>query len=241
VLLYHSVTDEDGGPEPSISRRLFRRQMAFLSAHGYETVFVRDVVGRYESAQPVPSTWVALTFDAGYEDFYRNVYPVLEQYRLKATLFVIVSGVGMEGGVTWDQLRQMRRSGLVEIGSHSYDHVADQCLPAAQAREDEAKAKAALEANLGTEITTYAYPYGAYSERAARMLQALGYRGAVGIVYRLNEFKADDVFNLRRVYVSQSSALPLMFRFMLSGYYVPTRALLLRALNIKAPRDVRCD
>ena len=159
--------------------------MAFLSTHGYETVFVRDVVGRYESARPVPSTWVALTFDAGYEDFDRNVYPVLEQHRLKATLFVIVAGVGMEGGVTWDQLRQMRRSGLVEIGSHSYDHVADQCLSAAQAREDEAKAKAALEADLGAEITTYAYPYGAYSERAARMLQALGYRGAVGIVYRL--------------------------------------------------------
>ena len=28
---------------------------------------------------------------------------------------------------------------------------------------------------------------------------------------------------------------------LLSGYYVPTRALILRGLNIKVPRDVRCD
>lgn len=73
------------------------------------------------------------------------------------------------------------------------------------------------------------------------LLQALGYRGAVGTVYRRNEFKTDDVFNLRRVYVSQYSAMPLMFRFMLSGYYGPTRALILRGLNIKVPRDVRYD
>jgi peptidoglycan/xylan/chitin deacetylase (PgdA/CDA1 family) len=234
LLMYHSVTDEDGSPEPSVSRRLFRSQMAFLSAHGYETVFVRDVVSRYESARPVPSTWVALTFDGGYEDFARNVYPVLEQYGSKATLFVVVADVGTEGNVAWDQLRRMSRSGLVENGSHSAHHVADECLSPAQAWDEEARAKAALEANLGTPVVTYAYPFGAYSERAARMLQALGYRGAVGTVYRRNEFKTDDVFNLRRVYVSQASALPLMFRFMLSGYYVPTRALILRALNIRS-------
>jgi hypothetical protein len=59
-------------------------------------------------------------------------------------------------------------------------------------------------------------------------------------VYRWGEFADDDVFNLRRVYVSKVSAMPGMFRFMLSGYYVPTRALLLRALNVKAPRDAAC-
>jgi hypothetical protein len=73
------------------------------------------------------------------------------------------------------------------------------------------------------------------------MRQALGYRGAVGTVDRRGEFKTHDVFNLRRVYVSHVSALLLMSRFMLAGYYVPTRGLILRALTIKVPRDVRRD
>jgi len=241
ILMYHSVTDGDDEPDPSIGRRLFSRQMAFLSTHGYETVFVKTIVNRRESAQPIPSRWVALAFDGGYEDFYRNVYPVLKRYGLRATLFVIVAAVETEGGVTWVQLREMSRSGLVEIGSHSYRHVADACLSAAQARAEEARAKAVLEDQLGVPVLTYAYPYGAFSERAARMLRELGYRGAAGTVYRRNEFETDDVFNLRRVYVSKYSAIPLMFRFMLSGYYVPTRELILRVLNIKAPRDVDCE
>ena len=241
ILMYHSVTDGDDEPDPSVGRRLFRRQMAFLSTHGYETVFVKTIVERRESAQPIPSRWVALTFDGGYEDFHRNVYPVLKRYGLRATLFVIVAEVETEGGViTWAQLREMSRSGLVEIGSHSYRHVADECLSAAQARAEEARAKTVLETQLGISVVTYAYPYGAFSGRAAGMLRELGYRGAAGTVYRRNEFETDDVFNLRRVYVSKYSAIPLMFRFMLSGYYVPTRELILRVLNIKAPRDVDC-
>jgi peptidoglycan/xylan/chitin deacetylase (PgdA/CDA1 family) len=251
ILMYHSVTDDDGAPEPSIGRTLFERQMEFVARHGYQTVFVKDVVARYETKAPVPSRWLALTFDGGYPDFYTNVYPVLRRYRLKATLYVVVSDIGMPGGLGWDQLREMKASGLVAIGSHSWDHAADDCLPLAEARREKARSKAALEANLGAPIVTYAYPYGAFSRRAKRLLEEEGYRGAVGTVYRRGEFDDDeedddddddddDVFNLRRAYVSRSSRFPGMFRFMLSGYYVPTRSLILRLVNVRTPREIGC-
>jgi hypothetical protein len=34
----------------------------------------------------------------------------------------------VEGGLSWDHLREVSASGLIEIGSHSYDHVADEGL-----------------------------------------------------------------------------------------------------------------
>src|SRR5712691_13159836 len=238
--MYHSVTDDDSAPEPSIGRIPFERQMEFVAGHGYETVFVRYVVARYETKTPVPSQWLALTFDGGYPDFYTNVYPTLRRHRLKATLFVIVADVGVEGGLGWDQLRELSASGLVEIGSHSYDHAADECLSLAEAREEKARSKAVLETNLGIKIVSYAYPYGAFSERAKRLLQQEGYRGAVGTVYRWGEVEDADAFNVSRVYVSEYSQFPPMFRFMLSGYYVPTRSLILRVLNIKTPRNIGC-
>lgn len=241
VLMYHAVVeDDDDAAEPSIGRTLFGRQMDVVAALGYETVFVRDVIARHESRTPVPSRWVALTFDGGYPDFYTHVYPVLRRHRLKATLFVIAADIGVPGGLSWDQLRELSASGLVEIGSHSWDHVADQCLSPDEARREKARSKAVLETHLGMPIVSYAYPYGAFSERARRLLRETGYRGAVGTVYRWGEFEDDDVFNLRRVYVSRYSRLPLMFRFMLSGSYVPTRALILRVLNMKTPRNIGC-
>jgi peptidoglycan/xylan/chitin deacetylase (PgdA/CDA1 family) len=241
VLLYHSVTDQATW-EPSIPRALFERQMAFIASHGYETVFVRDVVARYETKTPVPSRWLALTFDGGYPDFYATVYPVLRHLALKATLYVIVADVGRPYALTWDQLREMSASGLVTIESHSWDHAADECLSPEEARREKALSKSVLEANLSAPVVTYAYPYGAFTARAKRLLQEEGYRGAVGTVYRRGEFDDgdDDVFNLRRVYVSGVSRLPLMFRFMLSGYYVPARSLLLRVLDIRTPRDIGC-
>jgi hypothetical protein len=60
-------------------------------------------------------------------------------------------------------------------------------------------------------------------------------------VYRWGEFDDNDALNVRRVYVSESARFPLMFGFMLSGYYVPARALILRMLNIKAPRETGCN
>ena len=241
VLMYHAVVEDDASaPEPSIGRTLFGGQLEFLATRGYQTVFVKDIVARYEARATVPSRWVALTFDGGYPGFYTHVYPVLRRYGLKATLFVIVSDIGAAGGLSWDQLREVKASGLVDIGSHSWDHVADPCLSPEDARREKAESKSVLETNLGSPIVTYAYPYGAFSERARRLLREAGYRGAAGTAYRWGEFEDDDVFNLRRVYVSRSSRFPLMFRFMLSGYYVPTRSLILRALNIQTPREIGC-
>src|SRR6266852_8118136 len=205
VLMYHAVVEEGDGAAgvPSIGRTLFERQMDFIATRGYETVFVKDVVARYEANAPVPVHWLALTFDGEYPDFYTNVYPILRRHRLKATLFVIVADLGVEGGLGWDQLREVSASGLVEIGSHSYDHAADECLSLAEAREEKERSKVVLEANLGIKIVSYAYPYGAFSERAKRLLQQEGYRGAVGTVYRWGEVEDDDAFNVRRVYVSE--------------------------------------
>jgi peptidoglycan/xylan/chitin deacetylase (PgdA/CDA1 family) len=240
VLLYHSVTDDDSGLEPSIEVDDFRDQMAFLRARGYETVFLKTVIERYLSEGAVPSNWVVLTFDGAYREFYDNAYPILKRHGLKATLFVVVSDVGSEASMSWDELRRVSASGLVEIGSHSYSHVPDECLAPAQEWEEKAVSKALLEEKLGIRVATYAYPYGEFSEEAKRVLRELGYQGAVGTVYRRDEFPRDDVFNIRRVFVSEYSDFPLVFRFMLSGYYVPTRALLLRLLNIKTPRDLEC-
>ena len=103
-----------------------------------------------------------------------------------------------------------------------------------------ARSRAVLETHLDTKVLSYAYPYGAFSTRAKRLLQEEGYRGAVGTVYRWGEFENDDVFNVRRVYVSGYSRFPPMFRFMLSGYYVPARSVILRVLGIKTPRDIGC-
>jgi peptidoglycan/xylan/chitin deacetylase (PgdA/CDA1 family) len=237
ILLYHSIAEEDHGPAPSIGKKLFERQMQFLSQQGYKTVFLNEAIERFEADGKVPADWIVLTFDGGYDDFYARAFPVLKKYGLKAVLYVIVGAVGDEGIVTWDQLREMSESGLVRIASHSVTHVPFQCLDIEKAWKEKYDSKEVLEKKLEVPVYTYAYPYGAYDPKAEELVKRAGYVGAVGIVYRRDEFRRKNVYNLRRVYVSDLSRYPLVFRFMISGTYVPLRGLALRVLNIKAPRD----
>ena len=238
ILLYHSVMKAASSSEPVISIDLFKRQLDYLSAHGYKPVFLKTVIQRHKTGRTIPSSWVVLTFDGGYGDFYTNVYPLLKIYKFRATLFPITSSIGQEGNVTWGQLEEMQDSGLVEIGSHSHNHYPPTCLALPDSKKEKTLSKAILEKKLGTRIVSYAYPYGAVNAQVEEMVKEAEYEGAVGTAYRLGEFKLKDVYNLRRIYVSEYSKLPLMFRFMLSGHYVPARGLILRVLNIKAPRDV---
>jgi peptidoglycan/xylan/chitin deacetylase (PgdA/CDA1 family) len=240
ILLYHSMTDGSRHSGPDIGVDLFKRQLEYLRRHGYETVFVKTIIRRHNDHLRVPSRWVALTFDGGYDDFYTRVYPLLKEYRFRATVFRVVSSIGAEGNLTWDQLLEMEGSGLVEIGSHSMEHLPATCISAEEAEKETALSKVLLDAKLKNPVVSYAYPYGAVDARAEALVKKTGYEGAVGIVYRLGEFKLGDVYNLRRIYVGEYSRMPLMFRFMLSGYYVAARGLILRILSIKAPRDVDC-
>jgi biofilm PGA synthesis lipoprotein PgaB len=72
---------------------------------------------------------VLLTFDDGYQSFYTRVFPILKKYHYPATIALIGSWIdGIDTPdelgkqlLTWKQVREMAKSGLVEVASHTYD------------------------------------------------------------------------------------------------------------------------
>ena len=107
----------------------------WLRENGYRVVSLDDVVAAQRGDRPLPPRAVLLTFDDGYRSFYTHVYPLLMAFKYPAVLSVVGSfldvppraqvryGQGLvarEDFVSWEQLREMRRSGLVEVGSHTY-------------------------------------------------------------------------------------------------------------------------
>lgn len=74
---------------------------------------------------------MCLTFDDGYSSTYELAFPLLKEFEMKATVFVIGVSVGkdtykdtglpMTPHFTWEQAREMADSGLVSLQSHTYD------------------------------------------------------------------------------------------------------------------------
>lgn len=119
VLMYHGVTDATWGePELFVSPSDMEEQVKYLVENGYDTITFEDWDHLEDFDKPV-----MLTFDDGYLDNYEELFPILQKYNAKATIFVITTSVDRDARtMTSEQAREMAHSGLVSIQSHTYNH-----------------------------------------------------------------------------------------------------------------------
>lgn len=186
ILMYHSVTPGKGSPDwPwAVSMQRFRSQLDLLAAEGWATPTLAELVG-------APKIWsgrtAVITFDDGYTDNL-SAWDELHKRGMRATLFMVSGSIGREPAWATDgrpggrllnavELRNMHAAGL-EIGSHTINHIRLPHADSDQLRVELTESKAALEAALGSAITSFAYPYGASDERCAQAVQEAGYRSA---------------------------------------------------------------
>jgi peptidoglycan/xylan/chitin deacetylase (PgdA/CDA1 family) len=103
ILMYHSVAeDETAGfvePPNRIAPQIFERQMAFLREQR-RVVPLSRLVDDIVAGESPPAGTVCITFDDGYRDNLTVAAPILEKYRLPATLF-LATGCAERGEAQW--------------------------------------------------------------------------------------------------------------------------------------------
>lgn len=118
IWMYHEVGDNLWGIESLfVSPSSMREQLQYLQDNGYEPIFFSDLTHLEDYDKPV-----ILTFDDGYLGTYTELFPLLKEFNMKATVFVITASIGSEYDITAEQAREMSDSGLVEIESHTVNH-----------------------------------------------------------------------------------------------------------------------
>ena len=119
VLMYHHMVPEGKDCNAmTVTPEKFRADLDVILARGYTPVLPRELA----AGEPLPEKPILITFDDGYRSNYDLVYPILREYGVKACISIIVlmPDLPTDNFCTWEQLREMAESGLVEIGSHSY-------------------------------------------------------------------------------------------------------------------------
>ena len=118
TLMYHAVSDDIWGiSELFVKPAEMEKQLAWLVENGYDPIWFEDLSHLEDYDKPV-----LLTFDDGYNDNYDILFPLLQKYNVKATIFVIGKPVGTAHKVTEAQVTEMAKSGLVSIQSHTMTH-----------------------------------------------------------------------------------------------------------------------
>ncbi|WP_449466509.1 poly-beta-1,6-N-acetyl-D-glucosamine N-deacetylase PgaB [Stenotrophomonas humi] len=138
VLSYHDIRDDvarQGDPDLyAVSTQNFAAHLDWLSTHGYHPVSLTQLIEASRGGKPLPPQPVLLTFDDGLRSVHTKVFPLLRAYNYPALIAVITDYVEMAPGrsidygyraftaddfLTWQQIREMQASGLVEVASHT--------------------------------------------------------------------------------------------------------------------------
>lgn len=202
VLMYHDLLAEDDGTG-AMTAAIFDEQLRALRDAGYETVSLAEVYDYVYRGGELPEKPVLITFDDGYLSNYELAYPILQKYTMQAAMFVIGVSVGRDTykntgapitpHFSYAQAQEMIDSGLITIGSHTYDLHQSPQLDAAPVREtagilpgesqadyaavfsaDLAQSMCGIEENTTQRVTALAYPQGVYTTLSQTLCRAAG-------------------------------------------------------------------
>ena len=248
AIVFHDVVDDRSDLSvDAVTIIELIRFFDWLKGSGWTVISIDDIERAESGARPLPEKSILLTFDDGYESVYSKVYPLLLAYRYPAVIAVTGSWMAVPAGdmvsygteqvprsafLTWDQVREMAASGLVEVASHSYGLHAgilanpqDNLVPAAatwrydaatksyevdaayrkRIREDLAAARGQIERELGAPPRTLVWPFGRRTGPAAEEAETLGFTHQLTLYEAPNTLRHASAIN--RFYPSQNPKL----------------------------------
>ncbi len=209
--MYHKIDHGYATSKLSVSPQSFRRQIEFIVRKNIKVISLEQLVD-----MSVGRT-VAITFDDGFLNNYFHAFPVLKEYGMPSTIFIITDRIGGDNYVTWDQIREMAKNG-VNIGSHTKSHRPLIELSEAEAREEIIGSKRTLEDALGMRIKAFSYPLGAFNDEIIDIVKRAGYSSACA-TNPPAKYKGTDPFSLRRIKITRTSDNLFLFSLKVSGYY----------------------
>jgi peptidoglycan/xylan/chitin deacetylase (PgdA/CDA1 family) len=212
ILLYHRVapvvTDS-----MTMTTAVFESHLKYLRDNGYKVIPLRRLVDYYLKKGPAPAPKsVVIVEDDAHISVYRNMLPLIKKYNVPVTIFVYPSAISnADYAMTWDQLRELKKTGLFDFQSHTFWHpnfkqdkkrlkpVEFDKFVDTQLK----KSKQKIEKELGVTVDLLAWPFGIHDDYLIKKAANMGYRATFTIVRR-HAGPADDPMKLPRYLLANS-------------------------------------
>ncbi|MDD2736039.1 MAG: polysaccharide deacetylase family protein [Desulfuromonadaceae bacterium] len=206
ILLYHrfGATVVDG---MTTTTPVFEAQMKYLHDNGYTVIPLRQLIDHYRGKAPAPGPKsVVIVEDDAHKSVYSNMLPIIKKYRYPVTIFTYPSAISnAKYAMTWDQLRELTKTGLFDIQSHTYWHPnfkqerkkLSQSALDLLVKTQLQKSKSRLETELGSKVDMLAWPFGLYDDYLIGKATEAGYN-ATFTIERRHATAADSVLKLPR-------------------------------------------
>jgi peptidoglycan/xylan/chitin deacetylase (PgdA/CDA1 family) len=210
ILTYHNITNGKGFGLTSIRLTQFREQIRFLHDSGYSAITFTNL----SNSSTLPQKPIIITFDDGYESVFINAMPILDEFKMRASIFVVSNFIGRLN--LWESFSIQRKfkhlnkeqltilhSHGFEIGSHSMNHPHLPSCSSFATIDEINESKYYIEKLLNSPVISFCYPYGSYNRRVVNAVEEAGYQYAVSNM-RFNTNKTNHSLQRRSIYASDS-------------------------------------
>ncbi|MBK5276756.1 MAG: polysaccharide deacetylase family protein [Desulfuromonadales bacterium] len=206
ILLYHRFgpTVADG---MTITTPVFESHLKYLRDNGYNVISLRQLVDWYLKKGPAPAPKsVVIVEDDAHKSVYTDMLPLARKYNVPVTVFIYPSAISnAKYAMTWDQIRELKKTGLFDFQSHTYWHPnfkRDKKKMKPQEYEKSVviqltKSKTKIEKELGGKVDMLAWPFGIYDDDLLKKAADAGYVATFTIVAH-HAGTADSVNKLPR-------------------------------------------
>jgi len=182
-ILYHNIVYGRTGNVYNRDIYNFEQDLKFFKKN-FTIITFDDLISITEGTVELNTDAVIITFDDGDLSMYAIVYPLLVEYDIPATFFIVPSFVGKVGYMSWEQIRAMEgyrnKNGkkLFTFESHSLTHAPLGELSYTQILYELVESKRIIEQETLQPVSVIALPYGsgAQSDQVRKAVQHSGYR-----------------------------------------------------------------
>ncbi len=208
--MYHSV--ENTPWKYGVHPQDFKKQIEYLKKN-YHIVPLSKIIDFIKGEADLLHKSIALTFDDGYRDTYKEVFPLIKKYQLPITVFLTTNlaprpKLGNLPRLNWEQIKEMFASDLVSFEVHGHNH---QELSAGEIQQCQKE----IYEHLQYQSKIIAYPAGRRSQEIIEFLKNNGFVAGFGINEGLVRH-GDDLFNIRRIQVDKTMNF-MLFKLRLTG------------------------
>ena len=231
IIMYHSILKSRKG-EYIVSPDDLKSDLIWLKSHGYESVFVSDLINFCEGTKDLPKKPIVITFDDGHYNNYYYAKPIFEEMGFKATINIVgaYTEFSTSSGdfdnpnyshLTWEEIKLLQENEFFEIGNHTYNmHSFEPRYGIGKKSsegfeeykknltDDVEKLENCFKDKCGFTTKIFAYPFGKYSEDSYKILSDLGFKAFLTCNEGINYLSKGDI-----------SKLKTLKRFNRSGYY----------------------
>jgi peptidoglycan/xylan/chitin deacetylase (PgdA/CDA1 family) len=223
ILLYHRFDAMGSTNLWTVTTSVFESQLQRLKAGSRPVARLRSVIDEMRGAgPPLAAGSVAITADDGDRSVYTDMFPLLRRYEAPATLFVNPFSISRSpGAVTWEQLEEMHRSGLIDVQFHTLSHADLEFERKRRSRTDYEclvdfelhYSRDWIESRLHSVVDMLAWPYGYYDRELEQMAARAGYAAAFAMTKRAPE--DDSIYSIPRVAIFNRHRAGERFRTLL--------------------------